>query len=72
MEAFQRLWRKIGGYLINLIIITVFVEQPQVEEVPMKWMDILSATEMDKGSAYETDIRTKCHKNGNATEIDII
>ena len=35
----------------------------------MKWMDRPSATEMEKGSAYEMDRQTKCHKNGNATEI---
>ena len=35
----------------------------------MKWMDRPSATEMDRGSAYEMVAQTKCHKNGNATEI---
>ena len=38
----------------------------------MKWMDRPSATEMDKGSAYEMDRQTKCHKNRNATEMDKI
>ena len=36
----------------------------------MKWMDRPSATEMDEGSDYEMDRQTKCHKNGNATEVD--
>ena len=28
----------------------------------MKCMDIPSATEMDRGSVYEMDRQTKCHK----------
>ena len=35
-------------------------------------MDRLSSTEMDRGSAYEMDRQTKCHKNGNATKMDKI
>ena len=33
-----------------------------VEEVPVKWIDKPSATEMD--------IWTKCHRNENATKMD--
>ena len=36
----------------------------------MKWMDTASVTEMDRGGVYEMDRRTKCHKNGNATEME--
>ena len=39
-------------------------------KVPVKWMDRLSATEMERGSASEINRRTKGHKNENATEID--
>ena len=35
----------------------------------MKWMDRPSATEMDKGSANEMDIQTRCPKKLNATEM---
>ena len=38
----------------------------------MKWMDIPSAKEIDRGSAYEMDRQTKYHKKGNATEMDKI
>ena len=44
----------------------------KVEEVPMKWIYRPSATEMNRGSAYEMDRQTKCHKNGNATLMDKI
>ena len=40
-----------------------------VEEVPVKWMDIPSATEMERGCTSEMDGPTKCHKNGNANEM---
>ena len=43
-----------------------------VEEVPMKWMDQPSATEIDRGSAYEMDRQTKCQINGNAIRINKI
>ena len=43
-----------------------------VEEVPVKWMDRPSATEMERGRASEMDRQTKCHKNENATEMDKI
>ena len=43
-----------------------------VEEVPVKWMDIPSATEMERGRASEMDRQTKCHKNENATKRDKI
>ena len=38
----------------------------EVEEVPVKWMDRPSATEMKRGRAYEMDrqksaIKIKCH-----------
>ena len=38
----------------------------------MKWMDIPSATEMDRGRAYEMDRQTKCHKNEKVTQMDQI
>ena len=41
-----------------------------LEEVPQKWMDRPSATEMEKGCASEMDRQTKCHKNENATETN--
>ena len=44
----------------------------KIEDVPMKWMDRPSAYKMDRGSACEIDRQTKCHKNGNATEMDNI
>ena len=40
-----------------------------VEEMPVKWMDRPSATEMERGCASEMDRQTKCHKNENAIEI---
>ena len=33
-----------------------------VEEVPVKWMDRPSATEMERVRASEMDRQTKCHK----------
>ena len=33
-----------------------------LEEMPMKWMDRPSATEMDRGSAYEMDIQKSATK----------
>ena len=38
----------------------------------MKWIDIPSVTEIDRGIVYEMERRTKCQTNGNATEIDDI
>ena len=43
-----------------------------LEEVPVKWMDIQSATEMERGRASEMDSLTKCPKNENATEMNNI
>ena len=42
----------------------------EVEEVPVKWMDRPSATEMERGRASEMDRQTKCHKKENANEMD--
>ena len=36
----------------------------------MKWMDIPSATEMERGHASEMDRLTKCPKNENVTEMN--
>ena len=41
-----------------------------LEEVPVKWMDRPSATEMERGCASEMDRQTKCHTNENATEMN--
>ena len=41
----------------------------KLEEEAMKWKDRPSATEMNRGSAYEMDRQTKRHTNGNATEM---
>ena len=38
-----------------------------IEEVPVKWMDRPSATEMKRGRASEMDKHTNCHKNENDT-----
>ena len=38
----------------------------------MKLTDRPSVTEMDRGGVYEMDRKTKCQKNGNATEMDQI
>ena len=43
-----------------------------VEEVPVKWMDRPSATEMEIGRASEMDRQTKGPKNENASEIENI
>ena len=43
-----------------------------VEEVPVKWMDQPSATEMERGRASEMNRQTKCHKKENAIEMDNI
>ena len=43
-----------------------------VEEVPVKWMNRPSATEMEIGRASKMDSQTKCHTNENATERDNI
>ena len=43
-----------------------------VEEVPVKWMDRPSTTEMEGGRASEMDRLTKCPKNENATEMNNI
>ena len=43
-----------------------------LEEVPVKWTDRPSATEMERGCASEMDRQTKCHKNENATEMNKI
>ena len=44
----------------------------QVEEVPIKLIGRLSATEMDTGSNYEIDRKAKCHRKVNTTEMDKI
>ena len=41
-----------------------------LEEVPVKWMDRPSATEMERGRASEMDRRKSAKKHGNATEIN--
>ena len=43
-----------------------------VEEVPVKWMDRPSATEMERGCASEMDRQKKWHTNENATEMNKI
>ena len=43
-----------------------------VEEVPVKWMDRPSTTEMEGGRASEMDRLTKCPKNENAMEMNKI
>ena len=54
--------QRLGGRLLKLA----------VEESPVKWMDRPSATEREKGRASEMDRKTKCHKNENGTEMNII
>ena len=54
--------------VINTIILTIITKKV-VEEVPVKWMDRPSATEINRGGASKMERHTKCHKNGNATEI---
>ena len=43
-----------------------------VKEVPVKWIDRPSSTEMEKGHSSEMDRQTKCHKNENVTEMNKI
>ena len=42
----------------------------QLEEVPVKWMDRPSATEMETGCASEMDRQTNGHKNENASGME--
>ena len=47
-------------------------ENSHIEEVSIKWIDIPSVTEIDRGIVYEMERQTKCQTNGNATEMDNI
>ena len=42
----------------------------KLEEVPVKWMDQPSATEMERGRASELDIQKSAKKHGISIEID--
>ena len=53
-------------------IARAIVCRTEVEEVPVKWMDRPSATEMERGHASEMYRQINCHTNGNATEMDNI
>ena len=44
----------------------------KLEEVPVKWMDTPSATEMERGRASEMDRMSKCHKNEHTTKMNKI
>ena len=44
----------------------------RLEEVPVKWIDGPSATEMERRRASEMDGRKSKKKHGNATDIGVI